>query len=143
MEIPASHPSSSKPAGFTTGLLVIVHGLAWGGFFLWMHGLVSEGQRISTDLRTQYQIALPALTEWVLGATGWITSGIYLPLIFIVLFLALDGWLLFILRHETKNRELSWVWFVFLILMLGVITGFTKWALVSLPLKKLAEALSR
>jgi hypothetical protein len=143
MEIPATNPSTPKSRDLTMRLMVLAHALVWAGFFLWIYILVSEGQQASAALRNQYHLALPALTEWVLAATGWITSGIYLPLIFIVLFLAVDAWLLFILRHESKDKGLSWVWFVFLILLLCVILAVVKWALISLPQMKLNEALSR
>ena len=80
-----SAPAPSRPSSRPVIVLVIVHGLAWVPFFLFMFLIAPRYQNLFIGME------LPALTEQVLACSEFVVGSSYLVFAGLAAFLTLDG----------------------------------------------------
>jgi hypothetical protein len=137
METLETSPATTRPSGWITLLLVLLHGVFWGLCLWWLSAITDGAVRAVRDCR-DYGLALPWLTDALLPLLSWVTVG---PLFLPVLLIA-DAWLLYLLRHEYREKALSWIYYISLLVLPLLFLGLMGWAF-RLPVLKLQEALSR
>ena len=95
--------------------------------------------RVERVLR-EFNIKLPASTEWVLGVGRWLANYWYILPPSFLLWLVLAGGLLGVLRQY--NRGLGWLW-ALLLLLLPLLAGIFAFFAIWNPYVRLLEGLSR
>jgi hypothetical protein len=130
--------SSSRSDGWLVGVLVLCHAVPWTILLLSLLMIVPRYEQTFHD----YNLTLPGLTEIVLGLSRWVGGFWFLVPFVLVIFLALDGAVLFLLRGSPRTRALSWAWFV-VQLLVPPAAGALCWLGIWTGLRALAEELAR
>jgi hypothetical protein len=116
--------------------MAFVHGLGWLPTVIALLSFVPKHKKTFAD----FGMKLPWLTEIMIDLSDeFVELFPVLPLIGLA-FMGLDAWLLYALRR--KSRTLSWLWFLFVLLVCGF-SFFVTWMAVWLPITELMEGLSR
>jgi type II secretory pathway component PulF len=107
----------------------------------WLFGMLFYAPRTEKLLK-DFNMKVPAFTQWVLAASRWLGAYWYILLAPLLFLLAVAGAVDYVLRREPRTRRLCWLWFG---LMLALPLALILCSLLGLwlPVLKLQEGLSR
>jgi hypothetical protein len=128
-------PAKPIPPSLITAGMVLVHASACAPLlYALQHFLPASVRQMYRD----FNLALPAITQWVSAAGAWV--GGYGSLLILAGLLAADAYFLWFLNHESPT--LAWVCFLVVLILLLLLAGCTWWA-GELAVQKLRIGLSR
>ena len=120
------------------GMLLITHALI-GAFLIYlMLGVVPSVKRAFVD----FQMKLPWLAEFAIAISDWMLDfSFLLPFVFGIMLVG-DGAVLYLLRRNRWTRELAWLWFFLILILLLFTLAVLIWAMLG-PFLALMQGLSR
>jgi type II secretory pathway component PulF len=125
------------PSRFSAMILAIaLHSILWIAWLLGLCLLIPRFEKVFRDVN----VRLPDVTVMVLSLEQWVNSFPLFAVIFLCLFLAIDGMIYFWLRSSTR-RFASELWSAFMFLLPAFVIAGTATGLL-LPLLTLPENLS-
>lgn len=131
-------PVSVPVAAVWAILLSASHGVAWGVALFYLLIFVPPQKQVFED----FKMKLPALTELVIDASDFVNEFPVMPFFLLLVFLAADTAVLFVLRRKRALVVLAWPWFI-LMLMFPIATVVLCWLGMYLPMIGLWSGLSK
>ena len=135
---PLEKPVSVPVAAVWSILLAASHGVAWVVALLYLLIFAPRQKQVFED----FKMKLPWLTELVIDLSDFVNEFLIVPLFLLVVFLAVDTAILFVLRRKRALVVLTWPWFI-LMLLVPIATVVLCWLGMYLPMIDLFEGLSK
>jgi type II secretory pathway component PulF len=109
--------------------MVLVHSILWFGFFFFLVFVVPLQEKTLAD----FKVKLPEDAVTVIGLSQAAHQSIYFVPLLLLLFLVLDGYVLYLLREKVNSMLYSWLWFL-LAALVPLLATYYCWRALSAPL---------